>query len=254
VPLPGELTDAFVDLFVGGSCAACGRAGRAVCADCAEPLRSPPHPCWPDPVPEGLAPPWGVAAYAGVARALLLAHKEHGRYGLARVLGRSLGAAVVAAAASSAEPSAEPCAEPCAVVPVPSRPSVVRTRGHDPVLRMARVAASVARGQGVAVRMLPCLRAARTVEDQAGLDAGQRLANLSGAMRVAGRHEGALAGRRMIVVDDIITTGATAAEACRALRAAGAVVCGVAVVAATSRRLPASRELGPRLPLGGAGD
>lgn len=244
--LPGELADAFVDLFVGGRCAACGRAGRAVCAGCADVLTSPVRRCWPRPVPEGLAQPWCVADYSGVARALLLAHKEHGRYGLARVLGRCLGAAVVDAAAVPAGPP-EPTVQPeplsplspwAALVPVPSRPSVVRARGHDPVLRMARVAAVRARGQGVAVRLLPCLRAVRAVEDQAGLDAGQRLSNLAGALRVAARHQPALAGRRVVVADDIITTGATAAEACRALREAGAVVQGVAVVAATSRRRP----------------
>jgi len=246
VSLPGDLADAFVDLFVGGRCAACDRPGRAVCTGCADLLGLPARACWPDPVPEGLARPWCVAEYSAGARALLLAHKEHGRYGLARFLGRGLGASVVAAAS--------PAAGPCALVPVPSRPSVVRGRGHDPVLRMARVASARARGQGVAVRLLPCLRAARPVEDQAGLDAAQRLSNLAGALQVARRHQAGLAGRRVVVVDDIITTGATAAEACRALRSAGAVVCGVAVVAATSRRMSGVRETNPWLPLGGAGD
>lgn len=231
VSLPAELADAFVDLFVGGRCAACDLPGRAVCAGCAGLLGSRARPCWPDPVPDGLARPWCVAEYSGGARALLLAHKEHSRYGLARVLGRGLAAAVAAASSGT---------EPCALVPVPSRPAVVRARGHDPVLRMARVAAAGARGESVAVRLLPCLRPARTVEDQAGLDAGRRLANLAGALTVARRHQPALRARSVVVVDDIITTGATAAEACRALRAAGAVVCGVAVVAATSRRLPAA--------------
>jgi predicted amidophosphoribosyltransferase len=72
---------------------------------------------------------------------------------------------------------------------------------------------------------------ARTPEDQAGLDRVQRLANLAGAFRAVGVHPSG----PVVVVDDIVTTGATLAEAVRACQAAGRPVIGGAVVAATMR-------------------
>jgi predicted amidophosphoribosyltransferase len=131
---------------------------------------------------------------------------------------------------------------------------VVRRRGHDPVLRMTRVAAGRAREAGVPAQVLACLRPARRMRDQSGLDAGQRQANLAGALRVPPRHTRLLEQRLVVVTDDIVTTGATAAEACRALRAAGALVVGVATVAATSRRALKRGDCHPRLPLEGGDD
>ena len=250
--LTTDLADAFVDLFAGGRCAGCGAPGRNLCPACAGLLAAVARPCWPDPVPSDLAPPWCVAEYGGPVRSALLAHKEQSRYGLARVLGRALGAAVVTAVEAASE--GRPAQGWVWLVPVPSPSPVVRRRGHDPVLRMARVAAVHARRRGHRVRVQSCLRPARAVLDQSGLDAGQRRANLAGALRVGPRYSEAVAGRPVVVADDIVTTGSTAAEACRALRAAGALVLGVATVSATSRSRPGHRDLGPVLPLGGPDD
>jgi predicted amidophosphoribosyltransferase len=71
----------------------------------------------------------------------------------------------------------------------------------------------------------------RHVADQAGLTATARAANLSGALH--SRLD--LRGHRVVLVDDVITTGATLTEAARALRAAGAEVQACAVIAATER-------------------
>jgi predicted amidophosphoribosyltransferase len=246
--LLAELGDAFADLFVGGRCAGCGAPGRSVCPACAAALAAPARRRWPDPVPAGLAPPWSVAEYSGVVREMLNAHKEHRRYGLAGALGAALGGAAVATVrAVSPRDGAPP---PVLLVPLPSQAAVVRRRGHDPVLRMTRVAAARAREAGVPAQVLACLRPARRVRDQSGLDAGQRQANLAGALRVPPRHARLLRQRLVVVADDIVTTGATATEACRALRAGGALVVGVATVAATSRR----GDCHPRLPLEGGGD
>ena len=76
-----------------------------------------------DPGAAGLAPPWTAADYDGAVRAALLAHKERHVAGLAATLGALLAVAVAAAARP-----------PVLLVPVPSRPGVVRARGHDPLL------------------------------------------------------------------------------------------------------------------------
>ena len=220
------MRDAVLDLLLGGSCVACGRPGRAWCDDCRPPA-GPAWPAWPSPVPPGLAPPWTAADYDGAVRAALLAHKERHVAGLAATLADLLAEAVAAAAPP-----------PVLLVPVPSRPGVVRQRGHDPLLDVVRRAARRLPGAHVA----PVLRSRGGVRDQAGLTAAERAANLTGSMwcptgrlrRWAG-HRG-----RVVVCDDVLTTGATAREAQRALAASGLVVAGIATVAATRRRWPAA--------------
>jgi predicted amidophosphoribosyltransferase len=235
--LPEGLGDAFSDLLLGGSCAGCARPGRSVCDGCARLLVAPPRVCWPAPVPAGLPTPTAVAPYAGPVRELLLAHKERARYGLARPLGGALANAVAAAVGELADEAA------ILLVPPPSTAAVVRARGHDPVLRMARRAASVLRRNGVACAAAPVLRVGRPVADQAGLSARQRADNLRDAFEVRPGAAAALAGSATVIVDDVLTTGATAAEAARAVRATGAVVVAVAAVAATRRRGPAAPVL-----------
>ncbi len=164
--------------------------------------------------------------YGGTLRAMVLAHKEHRVLALAGPLGDLL-ALVVGELPGVAS-------VPIALVPVPSRPVVVRARGHDPMLRIARRAAGRLRRGGLRVAVRRPLRAHRDVRDQAGLDAGARAANLRGAFgarRLAGPDDPAA-----VVVDDVLTTGATAREAQRALEEAGHHVLGIATVAATRRR------------------
>ncbi|MFH9425933.1 ComF family protein [Streptomyces sp. NPDC017529] len=97
---------------------------------------------------------------------------------------------------------------------------------------MAFAAARDLRRDGVPVRVLAVLRQRRTVVDQAGLSARQRLANVSGALTVVAGAGRPLAAAPVVLVDDLMTTGASLAEAARAVRAAGGKVVGAAVVAA----------------------
>jgi predicted amidophosphoribosyltransferase len=225
---------ASVDLLLGGACVGCAREGPALCSHCGRCLERLPRRATPTPAPPGLPPVYAVTGYDGAAKAALLAHKEEGRLVLARPLGRALALSCFGVLTTAA---GRP--ERVRLVPVPSTAARVRQRGHDPLLRIARECRRALSSAGIVAAVHPALRAVRSLEDQAGLTAQARHENLRGALRVVGRRstEGPV-----IVVDDIITTGATAVEAARALTLAGADVLGVAVVAATERHPPPKRS------------
>ncbi len=235
--MTGSVLRDLLDLVLPETCAGCGIASGLLCPECRTALAAPARVRWPDPVPAGLPTPWSVAAYDGPVRAAVVAAKEHGRTRLAGPLGEALARAVLAAAGRDGAAGAG-----LLLVPAPSRRAAVRARGHDPTLRMARRAASALRSSGLLVTVAPVLRAASRVLDQAGLDAASRAANLAGSLSVPGRLVALVAGRPVVIVDDVVTTGATLTEAARALRAAGAEVVAAASVAATSRRTPSSPE------------
>ena len=128
---------------------------------------------------------------------------------------------------------------PVLVVPVPSSPAAVRQRGLDATWAMARrvpIAASVA----PQVRARRLLRLSRRVRDQAGLTAVARSENLAGSLWVP--DPGPAAGHLVVLVDDVVTTGASLTEAARALDVAGVSVLGAATIAATVRSQPVHRR------------
>lgn len=212
-------------LLLPESCAGCGQGDVALCAPCASALV---------PAPEDRELPGGVRvvsalAFTGVPARVIRALKEEGRTGLARGLAPALRECV--------RTLAQEAIEPVVVVPVPTSRAAFRRRGY-------RVVELVARRAGLSPRRV--LRPTRQTADQRGLGADGRRANVEGAFR-AGR----LNGASVVVIDDVVTTGATLQEAVRALEAAGARVIGAATIAATRRRMPQQRE-DPRDP-GGAG-
>ena len=226
------MRDAVLDLVLGSRCAVCSRPGRVLCRGCRTSLPRTARPCWPTPTPPGLAPPVAAGDYAGALRLLVNAHKEEQRFALAGPLGDLLALSVLTLL-GTASPGT-----PVLLVPVPSRGEVVRRRGHDPLQRVAARAAGRLRSQGVPARVQRLLRSTRRAEDQAGLGADDRARNLAGSMvcrRVPHLRAAGGGGTRVVIVDDVITTGATVREAQRALEAGDVVVRGVAVVAATRR-------------------
>ncbi|WP_331279941.1 ComF family protein [Streptomyces sp. e14] len=106
------------------------------------------------------------------------------------------------------------------LVPVPSARRAVRARGHDPARRIALAAAAGLRRTGTPARVPAVLRQRRAVADQSGLDSRQRLANLAGALEVAPGGVRLLRAGPVVLVDDLMTTGASLTEAARAVRSA----------------------------------
>ncbi|MDQ3308268.1 MAG: hypothetical protein M3499_07945, partial [Actinomycetota bacterium] len=90
-----DLSAAAADLLLGASCVACTEPGPALCPGCRSRLGRPPTRTWPSPAPSGLPPVFAAATYDDVARAALVAHKEHGILSLSRPLGQTLSWAVL---------------------------------------------------------------------------------------------------------------------------------------------------------------
>lgn len=109
------------------------------------------------------------------------------------------------------------------LIPVPSRKGAARKRGRQFMEEIAHLV-SLESGHRVA----PILSHSRTVRDQSELSAQQRWNNLRGSMVVSGNPRGL---GKVLVVDDLVTTGATLSEAVRALRYAGIEVIGAVTAA-----------------------
>jgi predicted amidophosphoribosyltransferase len=169
--------------------------------------------------------------YADTVKALILAAKERSALGLLPLLAERLAVSIRALDLVGG------LATPLGLLPVPSTPAAVAERGLDFTTVLARLAAKRLRREGRGVTVSRALRQARRPVDQAGLSRTARQQNLAGAFTVApGFAKARVAAGCLVVVDDIITTGATLAEAARALRAAGVQPLGAATVAATRRR------------------
>ncbi|MRX49277.1 ComF family protein [Paracoccus sp. S-4012] len=196
--------------ITGAACDACGSplpspgegaAGMLVCDDCM-----------------ALARPWarGVAAlrYSGTGRRLVLALKHGDRPDLAPLLGRWLADAVGAA-------------EGAVVVPVPVHPRRLLRRRYN---QAALIGAAVARRLGLAHRP-SALRRLRHTPMQDHRSLADRFENQRGAIGVSLPDAARIAGRPVLLVDDVMASGATMAAAAEALTAAGAGPITAAVVA-----------------------
>ncbi len=180
--------------------------------------------------------------YDGPLRAVLVAFKHGGRTGFAGELSALLGDSL-AGAIAAADPAGI-ARDPPIVVSAPSRPARVRERGfHHIEVLISRAM----RERRIAALRVDALRAVRGRRSQQGLGGAERVSN-AGLVETRRTRRNVLAGRRVILVDDVVTTGATVSAAQAALRAAGAQVVGIAalcVVQRQSSRLTGTREWKP---------
>ncbi len=203
-------------------CAGCDAEDRGLCDECVSELQ-------PAPTPRMTAGGLEVVTalrYEGRVRRIILALKEHHRTDVAAALSRPLEVAlrqsITAASARRQGSPATPTGGRLEVTTVPTSRSSYRRRGYDPVAVLVR---------HTGFTPAAVLTTARRTSTQKSLDSAGRASNLHGAM-VARR---ALAGRVFVIIDDVLTTGATLDEAARAIRAAGGEVVGAATVAFTPR-------------------
>ena len=185
-------------------CVACGgwaAAAEPICGSCRARLR------WLGPEPVGVAPgvaAWAPVAYAGPAQAVVTALKFRGAWGTAR--------AMAAQVCANAPPG---WLEATALVPAPLHPARRRRRGFN---QAERLAAAIADRTGLA--LCDCLTRAGPRATQMGRGRAERLTGIAGSITV--HPDARPPPGRLLLVDDVMTTGATLAACAQALQAAGA--------------------------------
>ena len=198
-------TGAALGRFLGGllappvcwSCSGLSRRGEALCAGCRRSL----HRLAPEPVLLCGMPVWAPLAYSGPARDLVRALKFRGALGLAD----TMAAQIVA----NAPPGV---VENCSLVPIPSHPRRLRSRGYN---QATAIAEAVARRTELPV--LDCLVRSGVSVTQVGRVRSERRAGPAGSINVEGG-----APMKALLVDDVVTTGATLGACRDALVATGA--------------------------------
>lgn len=209
-----------LDLVLPQQCGGCGAPATAWCTACAEELAvRPDEPHLVTPRLDPGVPVFSLGRYAGARRQALVAAKERGRTDLLDPLGQALAAAVVHLLTWGLLDI------PLTLVPAPTRRTSARRRGGDPVTRLATHAARGLPG----VTIAPSLRLAPFTRDSVGLSSAARQANIAGRIRPT-RGIAGITGDA-VLVDDIVTTGATATESTRVLQTLGVAVVAVLVVA-----------------------
>lgn len=196
-------------LLLAASCPGCDEPGTLLCDDCRMLLRPAPHRLT---TPAGL-PVHAALVYDGVPARSIRRLKEEGATMLANPL-----AAAVRGILHDVAGGAD-------IAPVPTSRAAYRRRGY-------RVPELLVRRAGFESRRL--LTAARRTGDQRELGRAARARNVAGSMRARRRGD---AGERVVIFDDVVTTGATLDEAARALDEAGFdPICAVTLAATPRRR------------------
>ncbi|OMC44123.1 phosphoribosyltransferase [Mycobacterium sp. IS-2888] len=210
-----------LDLLLPLECGGCGAPATRWCDACAIELAvKPDEPHLINPRIDPRAPVFALGRYAGARRQAILALKEHGRGDLVAPLARVMAIGLHRLLTWGMLET------PLTIVPAPTRRSAARRRGGDPVARLA--AAAVAAHPDVLV--VPALRMAALARDSVGLRPAARERNIAGRVLLRGRP--GLQRTEVLIVDDIVTTGATARESVRVLRSAGVRVAAVLAIAA----------------------
>jgi ComF family protein len=218
----GAAANRALDLALPASCAGCGQEGDPLCHECrtALDIRLMAEPGVPIGLPADIPAPllqleW-CSPFTGVTRRSLHALKYAGERRLAPLMGAALARRWARAGAAGD-----------GLVPVPASPDRVRERGYDQAALIATEA-----GRRLSMPVIDALERTRATTAQFDLDRAARATNLVDAFRVRDAARGdALRGRWLVLVDDVVTTGATLAACAGALLDAGALAVSAIAVA-----------------------
>jgi predicted amidophosphoribosyltransferase len=210
-----------LDLVLPLECGGCGAPSTRWCPACADELAigvDAPRVVTPRIDPQ--VPVFALGRYAGARRRAIVAMKDRGRADLVAPLARSLALGVDRLLLWGL------LDVPLTIVPAPTRGWSARRRGGDPVTRIAELATA----GHPEIAVVRALRMAALARDSAGLNSAARERNIAGRVLPARRRPPTRGD--LLLVDDIVTTGATARESVRVLQRAGAGVSAVLALAA----------------------
>jgi ComF family protein len=211
-----------LNLLLPTPCCGCKRLGAILCQGCHDALIGAPRLV----VRENLAG-WAFCDFGDQVSTILNAFKEDGQTRVAAILASKMAPLL----ANYQLP--ELGATAVVLVSVPSRASSFVKRGFVPAQVLAK---QLAKQSGL--RSVAALKFFRPVDDQAGLGVSERRTNLVESMHA----KFSLRGYRVLIIDDIVTTGSTILEARRALEKAGAQVIGFLAFAETMLKTPTRKE------------
>lgn len=195
-----------VDLVYPPRCAACGIAIAAqagLCSECWNTLETPPI----DSAAEGSVPVFAATFYNDTSRRLVLAYKHGGRLALSRLLARLIAARL---------PDPQPGRAPPLLVPVPLHRWRLWHRGFNQAALLANELAHFGKGRADVTALVRF----RRTPNLGGLGREERERVLSGAIRLDAGAAARLEGRDVVLVDDVLTSGATSRACITAIGAA----------------------------------
>jgi predicted amidophosphoribosyltransferase len=189
-------------------CLGCSALGLDICSTCRKNWHPHIYRTWSSSAPH--FPIYSAISYSQLAGKIILAAKENGIQRAENLISDALSRSLANCMKEQGLGF---------LIPIPSRKSVARARGRQFIYDLSA-------GLATEFKISSCeiLSHIRKVKDQSTLDAHARRINLHGAMQASQYLSG-----RAILIDDLVTTGATLAEAARALRA-----CGIEVAAAVT--------------------
>jgi predicted amidophosphoribosyltransferase len=210
-----------LDLVLPLECGGCGAPSTRWCEACGRELAiGPDAPRVISPRIDPQVPVFALGRYAGARRQAIVAMKDRGRADLSGPLALALALGVDRLLSWGL------LGLPLTIVAAPTRRSAARRRGGDPVTRVATLATAGHPHIGV----VRALRMKALTRDSAGLGSAARERNIAGRVLLTGRRLPASA--EVLLIDDVITTGATVCESVRVLQTGGVRVSAVLAVAA----------------------